>query len=121
MIMSMSKKDIDNPLVSIFLSTYNRKESVLNTLKRIYQQIYRPIEVIVVDNASSDGSYEEIRSKYKEVQCIRINPPNIGNIKAKNVACKKSNGKYLLSIPWAINKVLLKSIFFEFSFLAENQ
>jgi glycosyltransferase involved in cell wall biosynthesis len=94
----MSKNEDDNPLVSIFISTYNRKESILNTLTRIYQQSYRPIEVIVVDNASSDGSYEEIRSKFKEVNCIRISPSNIGNIKAKNEACKHAQGKYLLSI-----------------------
>jgi len=86
------------PLVSIFISTYKRKDEILRTLEYIYQQNYRPLEVVVVDNASQDGTYEAIANQFKEVQCIKVEPDNIGLFKAKNLAYRHTTGKYLLSL-----------------------
>jgi len=86
------------PLVSIFISTYKRKGEILRTLKRIYEQSYRPLEVVVVDNASQDGTYEAITEQFKEAICIRVEPENIGLFRAKNLAYRNTSGKYLLSL-----------------------
>lgn len=88
---------MNNPLVSFFLSTYNRKDEILKTLGKIYEQSYRPIEVIVVDNCSSDGSSEAIKEKFSQVKCLRT-MENIGGVAARNMACREATGKYLVSL-----------------------
>jgi GT2 family glycosyltransferase/lipopolysaccharide/colanic/teichoic acid biosynthesis glycosyltransferase len=52
-------------------------------------------EVIVVDNASDDGSVEMLRKRYPEVQRI-ANASNLGFAKANNLALRRARGDYLL-------------------------
>lgn len=52
-------------------------------------------EVIVVDNASTDGTVEMVRDKYPWLELIS-NPQNLGFSKANNQGIKKSSGRYLL-------------------------
>lgn len=87
----------NKPLVSFFLATYNRKDEVLKTLGKIYEQSYRPIEVIIVDNGSADDTCLNIKDKFPEVKCIRLDE-NVGGVAARNIACRKSTGKYLVSL-----------------------
>lgn len=47
-----------NPLVTINILSFNRRNKLRNTLIKVYKQDYKNIEVIVVDNASSDGDSE---------------------------------------------------------------
>lgn len=55
------------------------------------------MEVIVVDNASSDGTAEAIAEKYPEVELIR-NDTNLGFARANNIGIRASSGKYLCLI-----------------------
>ncbi|TDI82513.1 MAG: glycosyltransferase, partial [Caldithrix sp.] len=41
---------MDKPLVSFFFATLNRKDVVQETLEKLHEQEYRPIEIIVADN-----------------------------------------------------------------------
>ena len=52
-------------------------------------------EIIVVDNASDDGSVEMIRANYPKVQLI-VNPNNPGFARANNQAIRRSSGRYVL-------------------------
>jgi len=52
-------------------------------------------EIIVVDNASTDGSVEMVRAKYPEATLV-VNTDNVGFAKANNQAYRISTGKYLL-------------------------
>lgn len=52
------------------------------------------IEVIVVDNASSDGTVEELKKGYPEVQWIE-NRENVGFAKANNMGMEKASGRYV--------------------------
>ena len=49
-----------NQLVSVILTTYNRADLILGTLNSILLQTYRPIELIVVDDGSTDETYDLI-------------------------------------------------------------
>ena len=46
----------DGPLVSIILATYNERENILDMLNRIFEHVRQPVEVIVVDDDSPDGT-----------------------------------------------------------------
>ena len=48
--------DMDPPLVSVIILSFNRKDQLGETLSRLAQQSYRHLETIVVENGSSDGT-----------------------------------------------------------------
>jgi glycosyltransferase involved in cell wall biosynthesis len=50
-----------SPLVSVVLPSYNHRRFVSNAIRSVYRQTYRPIELIIIDDGSSDGSAEIIR------------------------------------------------------------
>ena len=84
----------DNPLVTVNILSFNRKDELRNTLTKVYEQDYKNIEVIVVDNASSDGSSEMVKSEFPEVQLIQMTK-NIG-IAGWNEGFKVAKGEYVL-------------------------
>jgi glycosyltransferase involved in cell wall biosynthesis len=49
------------PLVSVVLPSYNHRRFVNNAIRSVFRQTYRPIELIIIDDGSSDGSAETIR------------------------------------------------------------
>lgn len=50
----------NNPLVSAIIPTYNRKETICRSIQSVLNQIYENVEVIVVDDRSTDGTKEYI-------------------------------------------------------------
>lgn len=82
------------PLVTVNILSYNRKDELKNTLTKVFEQDYKNIEVIVVDNASSDGSVQMIRTEFPEVQIIPLKS-NEG-ASGLNHGFQKSKGDYVL-------------------------
>lgn len=83
-----------NDLVSICVLSFNRKEELKNTLVNIYNQNYRNIEVLVVDNASSDGSPQMVEKEFPGINLIKLKK-NVG-IAGWNEGYKAANGEYVL-------------------------
>lgn len=84
--------------VSIVIVTWNTKELTSKCLESIYNlKEYSSLkpEIIVIDNASEDGSVEYIRENYPDVKLIE-NDENIGYAPACNQGMKAANGKYVL-------------------------
>ncbi len=54
------------PLVSFCVLCYNQKQYIREGVKAALAQTYSPLEVIVSDDGSTDGSFEEIRSSRSE-------------------------------------------------------
>ena len=82
-------------MVSIIIINYNTKLLTLDCLKSIYQHTKDiDFEVIVVDNASSDGSAEAIRESFPIVKVIEPNE-NLGFGRANNLGAKYAKGEYL--------------------------
>jgi len=84
---------MDEPLVSIVVPTYNSEETLSLCLESIKRQTYRNIEVIVVDNFSTDRTVEIAKSYGAKVVQVRG-----GRTKAKNVGLRCARGKYVLFI-----------------------
>lgn len=84
----------ENPLVTVNILSFNRKDELRNTLTKVFEQDYKNIEVIVVDNASSDGSSEMVKNEFPAVQLIKIQK-NIG-IAGWNEGFKVAKGEYVL-------------------------
>lgn len=84
-----------NPKVSIVVTSMNRKNHLKNCLDSIFQNNYKNYEIIVIDNGSSDGSGDYIKSLIGKVKPI-FNKKNLGLIKATNQGIVNSNGNYIL-------------------------
>jgi len=95
--MVRGKDKFEWPLLTVNILVYNRKKEVEITLSKITKELDYPknkLEIIVVDNASTDGTYEMIKEKFPEVKVIRLNK-NIG-IAGWNYGFKEGRGEYFL-------------------------
>lgn len=84
------------PIVSVIIPTWNRKEACLDCLKHIFNSAYpkKYLEVIVVDNASTDGTEKIVSQLYPQVKTIKLEK-NSGFGKAINQGIKAALGKYI--------------------------
>lgn len=91
---------MNQPLVSIIIPTHNRKDMLLRLLKSILASTYKNIEIIVVDDASSDRSFEFIKEKIKNNKKIRIfkNKYNLYTAGSRNEGFKHAKGDYVFFI-----------------------
>ena len=83
-----------NPLVSVVVVSWNRKDDVAHTLNEYRKQTYKNFEIIVVDNNSTDGTKELIKTKYPEVRLFEL-PENTG-LKAFNIGMKNAKGEIII-------------------------
>ena len=84
--------------ISIIIVTWNGKRYAEEVLDSLHAYVGNPrAEVIVVDNASTDGTPEMIASSYVGVKLIR-NDKNLGFAKANNVGIRNSSGEFVLLV-----------------------
>ncbi len=82
--------------LSILIISYNTRDLLLNALKAVRDVgCSRPYEVIVLDNASHDGSADAVAEHFPEVRLIR-SEENLGFAKGNNVAAEQATGRWLL-------------------------
>jgi len=84
----------NNPLVTVNILSFNRKDELRITLTKVFEQDYKNIEVIVVDNASTDGTQEMVKTEFPEVKLIELDK-NIG-IAGWNKGFEAAKGEYVL-------------------------
>jgi GT2 family glycosyltransferase len=84
-------------MVSVLITTYNSAKFLERCLESLLQQVYKPLEVIVVDNASSDGTRDLLAAAEPDVRVI-YNDKNIGFAAAQNQAACLAKGSWLLSL-----------------------
>jgi len=81
--------------VSIVIVNWNGRDYLMQCLASLFaEKCPYPLEVIVVDNASSDGSVETVARNYPRVQLIR-NTTNLGFARANNIGISMATGKYI--------------------------
>lgn len=87
----------DTGLVSIVLCTYNGISFIDDQLNSILNQSYKNTEVIIVDDCSSDGTFEKLESYSAKNAHIRLyrNKKNLGYNNNFSKACTYSTGVYI--------------------------
>ncbi len=86
------------PLVSVIIVNYNGQKMLRKCLASLLRTIYYPFEIIVVDNASRDGSVSLVQDLRPIDARIRIvqNKKNLGFALGNNIGASYANGKYLV-------------------------
>src|SRR6478609_1348976 len=87
-----------DPVVSVIIVSWNARNYLEQCLLSLTGEVCRyPMEIIVVDNASSDGSPECVESRFPHVRVIRSGA-NLGFAKGNNLGIAQSKGRYLCLI-----------------------
>src|ERR1035438_1504450 len=88
---------LTKPLVSVILLNWNGERHVHRCLEHVAAQTYSPIEVIVVDNGSSDGSIQKIKAQYPDHLYVE-NARNLGFATGMNQGFRVARGEYVLPL-----------------------
>jgi GT2 family glycosyltransferase len=80
--------------ISIIIVTWNGLRHLQKCLPSIVASTYQNFEIVLVDNASSDGSIEFVEKKYPNVKIVR-NQTNLGFAEANNIGFENSDGEYV--------------------------
>lgn len=84
------------PDLSVLVVTWNVRELVLVCLDRVLQRCGDlAVEVIVVDNASKDGTAAALRERFPGIEVVE-NPANVGFPRANNLALARARGRHVL-------------------------
>jgi GT2 family glycosyltransferase len=87
--------DRQAPLVSVVLLNWNGDNEVIGCIEHVLAQTYQPIELVVVDNASTDGSREAMRLRCPDLMLIE-NVENLGYATAMNQGIEQASGEFVL-------------------------
>src|SRR5579872_5687154 len=84
------------PLVSIIVPVYNRRRLLAECLESALDQTWRDMEVVVVDNASTDGTWDVCRAFARADSRVRIfrNPENIGPVRNWQRCFREAEGRF---------------------------
>jgi len=82
-----------SPLVSVIIPTYNRAETVRRSIDSALDQTYRPLEVIVVDDGSSDNTREVLEGYGDRIRAIY--QENGGPSVARNTGVSAARGEFI--------------------------
>lgn len=116
-----------NPLVSILLCLYNAESTIEAALASIIQQTYKYLEIVVIDDGSTDTGPTILKTLQKRDHRIKIytNEQNLGLTKSLIRGLSYCRGEYIArqdaddqSLPWRIEKQLNCCQKFNLDFLA---
>lgn len=83
-----------DPFVSIIIVNWNANDYIKQCLDSLLSQTYTNFEIIVVDNASTDGSVNIIKQNYPQITLIE-NKINLGFAQGNNIGIEKSRGELI--------------------------
>lgn len=104
------------PLVSIYITTFNRCLLLERALNSVLSQTYTNIEVLIIDDASTDGSKEYVNKNFNDsrVQYFLL-PENKGACHARNIGINEAKGEFITGLDsddifetWHIHALLLQ-------------
>lgn len=98
--------------ISVVVPAYNALKTIEVALRSAQEQELRPIEVIVVDDGSKDGTAELVERAFPSVQLVR--QENAGPSAARNAGCERATGDWLAFLDaddvWLPQKLRLQAL-----------
>jgi GT2 family glycosyltransferase len=96
--MCLSEKSESRPYVSIVIVNFNGREFLRQCLRTLSSTNYPNYDIVVVDNASTDGSVEEIEASFSSDSRIKIvkNRENVGHAEGCNIGARMTKGQYIV-------------------------
>src|SRR5687768_13059955 len=91
---------MDFPLVTVVCLCYNQGRFVREAIQSVIQQTYPNLQLLVVDDASSDDSVQTINDcirTYPQIKFFSL-PRNVGNCKAFNIALAHVKGEFVIDL-----------------------
>src|SRR3989338_3820250 len=88
----------DNPLISVIVLNWNGKRYLEKCLSALHNQTYPNVEMILIDNGSSDGSVEFAREHYSNSIHLITCSKNIGFAAGNNLGIRASKGEYIATL-----------------------
>ena len=86
---------INRPDFSIIIVSWNTRELTLHAIQSVYDQHESNVEIIVVDNASSDDTIKAVTARFPDVRII-ANSENLGYAHANNQGMRQARGDYFV-------------------------
>jgi GT2 family glycosyltransferase len=83
------------PLVSALVVSYNTKDVLLQTLQAFFATADIPVEAVVVDNDSSDGSAAAVTDEFPQATVL-VQSKNLGYGRAANIGLERCQGRFVL-------------------------
>lgn len=95
-ILDMSKQ----PLISILIPCFNEEDTIFDSTRSLFDMAYQNIEIILIDDKSSDNTLSELNRLAQTSQKVRVVAleQNQGKANALNNGLKYANGDYILAI-----------------------
>ena len=106
---------IPPPLVSAIIPTYNRAWAIIRALTSVLEQTYPALEIIVVNDGSTDNTAKVLEPYLKKITLLSIN--NSGVSAARNMGIRKSTGQFVAFLDsddqWTPDKIACQVDFFK--------
>ena len=83
------------PTVSVVMTCYNYEKYVARSIESVLKQTHKDLELMIINDGSTDNSDSVIRSYIKDKRVRYIIQDNAGQARAKNIGIKYSCGKYI--------------------------
>lgn len=84
---------MSRPLVSVIVPVYNAERYLAEALESLFAQTYRPVEIIAVDDGSTDGS-ADLLTEYSD-RIVTLRQPNAGPAAARNAGLARAQGEFI--------------------------
>lgn len=109
------KTRIEGTKVSILIPVFNREKMLIASLSSAINQTYKNMEIVVVDNASTDGTWNTVESLAKKDSRVKVfrNAENVGPVRNWLECLRHASGEYvkfLWSDDWIDEDFLEKTI-----------
>ncbi len=91
---------MQNDLLSIVVPNYNNDQYIEECLESILDQTYKNIEIVIIDDASTDNSISILKQYANKYDCIKViyNQKNCGVTRNRDTAIKNCLGKYITTL-----------------------
>lgn len=91
---------ISEPLVTVYIPTYNRINLLKRAVESVRSQSYQNLEIIIVDDCSTDGTQQYLADLAKKNPRVRyfLKEKNSGACASRNIAINNANGEYITGL-----------------------